>query len=79
MAMQPKSWHHVLNPKPIAGATAELKEFTMKILAILAIIAASFLPVLPAAAAATCSSDEINNQSSLSSTSEGGIACNEPS
>ena len=49
----------------------------MKILAILALIASSFLPILPAAAATggTCSSDEINNQSSLSSTSEGGIAC----
>jgi hypothetical protein len=48
----------------------------MKLLAILAIIAASFIPVLPAAAATgTCGSDEINNQSSLSSTSEGGVAC----
>ena len=46
----------------------------MKLLAILALIAASFIPVLPASAA-TCSSDEINNQSSLSSTSEGGNAC----
>ena len=50
----------------------------MKLLAILALIAASFLPVLPASAA-TCSSDEINHQSSLSSTSEGGIACTIPS
>ena len=50
----------------------------MKLLAILAIIASSFLPILPAAAAGTCSSDEINNQSSLSSTSEGGIACSNP-
>jgi hypothetical protein len=48
----------------------------MKLLAILALIATSFLPVLPSAAA-TCSSDEINNQSSLSSTSEGGITCTE--
>ena len=49
----------------------------MKLLAILALIAASFIPVLPAAASTTCSSDEINNQSSLSSTSEGGITCND--
>jgi hypothetical protein len=50
----------------------------MKLLAILALIATTFLPVLPSAAA-TCSSDEINNQSSLSSTSEGGNACAVPS
>lgn len=50
----------------------------MKLLAILALIATSFLPILPASAA-TCSSDEINNQSSLSSTSEGGNACPIPS
>ena len=50
------------------------KDTKMKLLAILALIATTFLPVLPSAAA-TCSSDEINNQSSLSSTSEGGLAC----
>jgi len=46
----------------------------MKLLVILALVAAAFMPVLPASAA-TCSSDEINHQSSLSSTSEGGIPC----
>jgi hypothetical protein len=46
----------------------------MKLLAILALIATSFLPILPASAA-TCTPDEINHQSSLSSTSEGGSAC----
>ena len=56
------------------------KDSKMKILAILALIATSFLPVLPASAAnPTCSSDEINNQSSLSSTSEGGQPCAQPS
>jgi hypothetical protein len=46
----------------------------MRLLAIIALIAASFISV-PPAAASTCSSDEINSPSSLSSTSEGGVAC----
>lgn len=58
----------------VAFVTAKPRNGKMKLLAILAFVAASFLPALPSAAV-TCSPDEINNQSSLSSTSEGGIAC----
>jgi hypothetical protein len=72
--MRPAAWRSVVAMQPIARASARTKELNMKLLAIIAIIAASFIPVLPASAA-TCSSDEINNQSSLSSTSEGGNAC----
>jgi hypothetical protein len=49
----------------------------MKTLIVITLILASLVPTLPASAAPYCSGDpdKPNNQSSLSSTSEGGQTC----